>query len=456
MLLAVVLLVFVVLGAWVHWRYKNRKLLEISKKIPGPPTIPILGNALYFMCRPEEMIKITKELIKEYGSILRFWLGPDLNIVVSNPDDIKILLTNNKVSVKGPQYKYMSDLIGVGILSGSGSKWRKHRKVVIPNYGKRAVESYNDVCYREAEILVDNLYKVHQDGVQDIYKHIVKTTSYIVCQSLMGFTRDETSRIPCLQNVIDESPRKEALKNINEDDLELLNSEQDSMRNTKLSVIDRLILSQELNDKELIEETFTLFTSSQEATAKITSFLLLMMAYHPKCQDELYSEILNVIGNNHGPIIEDDLKRMPYLEKCYKEVLRLYPIGVMLQRTVTDDVEISTCTLPAGSSLVIPIFNLHRDPRFWEDPEAFDPERFSTENTKKRNPFCYIPFSLGPMDCLGRFLAGKFIKTIAITVLREFRLSSINEYKDLNVIMAISAKSANGYPVVLTPRQQCN
>ncbi|OWR55114.1 cytochrome P450 [Danaus plexippus plexippus] len=503
MLLAVVLLALVVLGVWVHWRYKNRRLLEMSTKIPGPPTIPILGNAFYFMCRPEEMIKITKQLIDEYGLVLRFWLGTDLNIVVSNPDDIKVLLTNNKVSVKGPQYKYMSDLIGVGILSGSGSKWRKHRKLVTPNYGKRAVESYNEVCYRETKILIDNLNKVHQAGVLDIYKHIVKTTSYIVCQSLIGLTREETLRIPCLQNVIDESPRlydfifdrmtkwylqidpvywltesykiqkkimrdisemnmfiinnrKEALTDINEDYLELLNSEQDSVKNTKLSVIDRLILSQELNHKELIEETFTIFTSSQEATAKITSFLLLMMAYHPKCQDELYSEILNVIGNNYGPITDDYLKHMPYLEKCVKEVLRLYPIGVMLQRTVKEDVEISTCTLPAGSSLVVPIFNLHRDPRFWEDPEAFDPERFSTENMKKRNPFCYIPFSLGPMDCLGRFVAAKFIKTIAIMVLHEFRLSSVNDYKDLNVVMAISAKSANGYPVILTPRKQCN
>ena len=65
---------------------------------------------------------------------------------------------------------------------------------------------------------------------------------------------------------------------------------------------------------------------------------------------------------------------------------------------------LGTCTLPAGCSLVAPIYHLHRDPRFWSNPDGFDPERFSPENVKKRNPNCYIPFSLGPMDCLGKLL----------------------------------------------------
>lgn len=58
-------------------------------------------------------------------------------------------------------------------------------------------------------------------------------------------------------------------------------------------------------------------------------------------------------------------------------------------------------TIPAGASLVVPVYHIHRDPRFWDDPDAFDPERFTPENIKKRPTYCYIPFSLGPMDCLG-------------------------------------------------------
>ncbi|KAJ8712786.1 hypothetical protein PYW08_008090 [Mythimna loreyi] len=495
---------YVIFGAliafWLLWRYKNRRMIELAKKVPGPRPLPLLGNALRFMGEPEEFTKVLKDLLVEYGSVSKFWLGPDLNIVVNDPDDLKILLSNTKTSVKGPSYKYMADILGGGILSGSGPTWRKHRKIATPNYGKRAIESYSEVFNKEVDLLLQKFRNMNKEQF-NVYEPVVQTTSYAVCQTLMGLTKEQTMNLPYIQKVIDDSPnmydlvfrrmtkwylqiepvfwassdyhdlknflkimtdfgeailrhRAERLKTLEDSKKDLMNKEDDSGVNTQLSVIDRFLLSQELNKEELVQETYTIFTSSQEASAKMASYLLLMMAYHPKCQEKLYAEIKSVIGDQDRDVTDEDFKRMPYLEMVYKEILRLFPIGAALQRTINDDITISNYTLPAGCSLVAPIYHLHRDPRFWTNPEQFDPERFNPENMKKRNPNSYIPFSLGPMDCLGRYFGTKLVKTICVRVLREFELTSTETYEDLRVLISISVVSVNGYPVMLNPRKK--
>lgn len=330
----------------------------MAQKVPGPYAYPLIGNAHQFVCRPEQMIIVIEKLIANYGDVVTFWLGPDLNYIISNPDDIKTLLTNSKTSIKGPQYKYMADLLGGGILSGSGPQWRKHRKLATPNYGKRAIESYSIIFNKEVDLLMEKLRMGGTDAI-DIYSFIVQTTSYSVCQTLMGLTKEETINLPHLQYIIEATPRiydivfdrmtkwylqidpvfwmtnlyqeqktfiemfaelslqivKHRIDRLNtleiNDKEVLMNTEQDSIENTHLSVIDRFILSKEVNRYDLTKETSTIFTSSQEASAKISSFLITMMAYHPKCQERLYEEIKSVIGDQDRSVTYEDFKQMP-------------------------------------------------------------------------------------------------------------------------------------------------
>ncbi|XP_045503079.1 cytochrome P450 4C1-like [Colias croceus] len=491
----------IVLSLWLRWRYMNSRLLEIAEKIPGPPVVPLLGNALIFMARSEDILNVMKQIITDHGEIIRIWLGAELNIVVINPDDVKTLLTSSKTSVKGPLYKYMADVLGSGILSGSGAKWRRHRKIASPNYGKKAIDGYTAIFTQEANFLLHNLNSIPRGKQINIYNEVVKCTTYTVCQTLLGLTREETLQVSHLQQIIDLSPRmydiiykrmtqwylqidpvfwltelhrsqknfiklmfefgndiidfqNKKLKAFKNNNIEVPYSEDDNVNNEGLSIVDRLILSDELTNEELVQEILTVFTSSQEASGKICSYLLLMMAFHPECQDTLYKEIKEVIGDEDRDITEEDFKIMPYLDMVYKEVIRLFPIGAIIQRTVQEDITISSCTIPAGTSLAIPIYHIQRHERFWKNPEAFDPDRFNPENCKLRHPYCYLPFSLGPMDCIGRHFGTKLIKTTAIRVLQKFALSSKSSYKDLRLTIAISVYSLDGYPVILTPRNE--
>ncbi|GBP00730.1 Phylloquinone omega-hydroxylase CYP4F2 [Eumeta japonica] len=236
----------------------------------------------------------------------------------------------------------------------------------------------------------------------------------------------------------------EGVRNLKENDEKIMN------------VVDRYILCGELSPQEIVWETFSLFTTSQEASAKVASGVLLFLAHLPVWQDKVYNEIVAVLGPGDSYVHEEDLKKLLYLDMVYKEVLRYLPIAALIQRTVEDEIAIKNgeYVLSAGTTVIIPLHGLHRDPRLWEDPDEADPGRFSPENVKQRDPDTFIPFSLGPMDCLGRVYAVSLIKTLVVWVLRRAVLEAEGNIRDLELHVAISVKFAKGYNLRVRPRLQ--
>ncbi|CAH1641027.1 unnamed protein product [Spodoptera littoralis] len=484
-----ILLLYIIGGAlvafWLLWRYKNRRMIQMANKLPGPPTLPLLGNALVFMNRPEEILNKLGELMETYGDIFRFWLGPELNIVVKNPTDVRVLLSSTKVNQKGPVYDFLLPFIGGGIISG-GPTWRLHRKIAIPTFSKKAVENFFPVFNKECEELAK---VISQKGPAtfDCYVDVLRSTTQSVNQTVMGLSKEDSVNLTRLEefifkthdmyNLIFDQMTKWWLhvppiywllgkKKQQDYYLKMIDDlTEDIVRRRKKALqvsepseecmggVDRLILSGELTHKEIKEETVTLFTSSQEVAAKVAAGVLMFLAHLPDWQDKVYKEIIEVVGAD-GPVTNEQLKQLEHLDMVYKETLRYFPIGGMIQRTVMEDISIrdESITLPAGTSLVIPIHNLHRDPRYWEDPNKVMPERFLPENVKKRDPNAFVPFGLGPMDCLGRVYGTALIKTVVVWVLRYAKLEPAISLDNIRLNIAISVTSYDGYNIKASPR----
>nr|ASO98047.1 cytochrome p450 CYP367A1 [Spodoptera exigua] len=485
-LLAVLYVVGGALSAsWLVWRYKRRRMLEMASKLPGPTALPLLGNTFVFMSRPEETVNKLEELMQKYGEIYRFWLGPELNIVVRNPAYIRSLLSSTKVNQKGPVYDFMVPFIGSGILSG-GPTWRSHRKIVILSYNKKSVENYFPVFNKECEELA-KVISQKEPVTFDCYKDILRSTTQGVNQTLMGLSKEDSEQVYRLEEIIFKTHDMYTLifnkmtkwwlqvpliywllgkKKQHDYYLKLIDDVmEDIVRRRKkalevskpdeecMGVVDRLILSGELTDMEIKEETMTLFTSSQEVAAKIAAGVLMFLAHLPEWQDKVYQEIIDVVGPD-GPVTNEQLKLLENLDMVYKETLRYFPIGAMIQRTVIEDISIKdgSITIPAGTSLVIPIHSLNRDPRYWEHPNKVMPERFLPENVEKRDPNAFIPFSLGPMDCLGRTYGTALIKTLVVWVLRYAKLEPAVSLDNIQLDIAISVTSFHGYNIKARPR----
>lgn len=461
-------------------------MLELAARLPGPPTLPILGNALTFMLNPGEVLNKIDVFTEQYGEVFRFWLGPELNIVVNNPTDIRALLTSNKVNQKGPLYEYLVPMIGYGILSG-GPIWRSHRKIVTPSYNKKSVENFSPIFNREAEQLARVICQKDPKKSFNVYKDIVRFTTQSVNQTLMGLSKEDSQNlyrvdemlrvtqdiyglifekmtkwwlhIPIVYWLLGKKKQQDYYVKLVEDLMgDIVGRRRKALEVSApseecMGIVDRYILSGDLTEEEIQKESMTLFTTSQEAAAKIASGVIMFLAHLPDWQDKVYKEMMEVVGPD-GPVTSEQLKRLEHLDMVYKETLRYFSIAALIQRTVEEEITIKdgSITLPAGTSLVIPIHNVHRDPRYWEDPHKVMPERFLPENVKKRDPNAFVPFSLGPMDCLGRVYATALIKTIVVWVLRYAQLEPAGTLDNIKLNIAISVSCANGYNIKARPR----
>ncbi|XP_063388699.1 cytochrome P450 4g15-like [Cydia fagiglandana] len=483
--------VLATLMLWLRWRARNWRMLELAARVPGPPALPLLGNALLFMAKPNEQLKLVADIITKYGEYVRFWLGPELNIIVANPEDIKLILTSNKVTKKGPVYNFLKPMIGTGILTG-GEHWRHCRKTVTPSYNKKAVAAFAHVFNAEAAALAQRLC-ARDANTFDVFHDVVDTTTQCVCQTLMGLSKDDTLNLANLDYVVSNTRRlyslyfakmtkwwlqvpliywitgSQKLEDTLTKEFHILTKDIVDKRKNALArnesteeeirgIVDRLILSGDLTKQEIRKQTLALFTTSQEAGAKIASAVLLYLAHLPEWQDKVYDEILERLGPDDEFITDEHIKSLQYLDMVYKEVLRCMSIAAMIQRTVEEEITINSgkITLPVGTSLAIPIHILHRNPKYWPNPDKVDPGRFLPENAELRDPNAFVPYSLGPMDCLGRVYAIQMVKTLVVRTLRNVRLEADGRLEDLALDVAISVSFSDGYRLRVYPRRPKN
>ena len=175
--------------------------------------------------------------------------------------------------------------------------------------------------------------------------------------------------------------------------------------------------------QELIrEEVDTFMFAGHDTTTSGISFALYVLSKHPDIQEKVFEEVQNVCFEENRPITYNDLQEMKYLEQVIKECLRMYPPATTISRYLTEDVEYDGQILPKGLDLTIIIYALHQNPELYPNPHIFDPERFTTENSRSRSHYAFIPFSAGPRNCIGQRFAMLEIKATVAKIIRNFKL----------------------------------
>ncbi|XP_023224049.1 cytochrome P450 4C1-like [Centruroides sculpturatus] len=216
--------------------------------------------------------------------------------------------------------------------------------------------------------------------------------------------------------------------NINEDDNENI-----YMQSKKKKAFLTLLLHHYLKDGDITEEDIrdevnTFMFAGHDTTAVGISWALYNLGLYPQIQQKLYEEVQSIFGEDKERAVnQNDLREMKYLECFLKESLRLYPSVPTIMRTNNKDFKLNDeITIPAGTSICIYIYLLHRDPELYPNPEIFDPDRFLPENSIGRNPYAYIPFAAGPRNCIGQKFAFMEEKIVLTNILRHFRIKSLD------------------------------
>ena len=211
-----------------------------------------------------------------------------------------------------------------------------------------------------------------------------------------------------------------------------------------------------ISDQEIKEQVDTIMFEGHDTTAAGSSFFLTMMGCYPAIQDKVVEELDSIFGDSNRAVTFSDTLEMKYLERCLMETLRLYPPVPLIARQLKEDLKLVSgdYTLPAGCTVVVGTFKMHRNEEIYPNADVFDPDNFLPERTAKRHYYAFVPFSAGPRSCVGRKYAMLKLKILLSTILRNFRVISDVPEKDFKLQADIILKRADGFRIRLEPRNK--
>uniref|UniRef100_A0A182S9V5 Cytochrome P450 n=1 Tax=Anopheles maculatus TaxID=74869 RepID=A0A182S9V5_9DIPT len=192
-----------------------------------------------------------------------------------------------------------------------------------------------------------------------------------------------------------------------------------------------------------------------DTTTAGISWVLFLLALHPDVQERVCEEIESIFPpDDNRPATMQDLNELKLLERCIKEALRLYPSVSFFGRTLSEDIQLGGYHVPAQTIVGIHAYHVHRDERYYPEPEKFDPDRFLPENTENRHPYAYIPFSAGPRNCIGQKFALLEEKSLVSSILRRYRLRSVRTREEQLIMHELITRPKDGVLLYLESRKK--
>jgi cytochrome P450 len=180
---------------------------------------------------------------------------------------------------------------------------------------------------------------------------------------------------------------------------------------------------QAMNDEQLVDNLLTFYLAGHETTAKALTWTLYLLARFPEWARRLEAEVDDVAGG--ADVTAAHAERMPLVQQVLKESMRLYPPVPLMTRQAVADTVLEGRGIRAGTSLVMPIYTIHRHARRWEEPDAFVPERFAPEREDAIPRYQYMPFGAGPRICIGMAFAMLEATAILATLLQRVRFARV-------------------------------
>jgi cytochrome P450 len=179
----------------------------------------------------------------------------------------------------------------------------------------------------------------------------------------------------------------------------------------------------QMTNKQVRDEAITLFIAGHETTANALAWAVYLLAQHPEIEAKLANEIQAVLGDKPATIA--DLARLPYNEMVVKEAMRLYPPAWIISREAQDDIEIGGYPIQKGSILLMSMWVMHHHPKYWEDPEIFNPERFAPGWEDRVPKYAYFPFGGGPRICIGNQFAMMEAQLVLATIMQHYHMKLV-------------------------------
>ncbi|XP_041962747.1 cytochrome P450 4V2 isoform X1 [Alosa sapidissima] len=471
------------------------------KMIPGiDGTYPLIGNALQFKSNARDFFCQLVGYTVQFRDtpLLKVWIGPVPFLLLFHAETIETVLNNPVHMDKAYAYKFLHPWLGTGLLTSTGDKWRRRRKMLTPTFHFSILTEFLEVMNEQAEVLVEKLDKQAGKGPFNCFNHITLCALDIICETAMGKkiyaqSNYDSEYVRCVYRMSDIITRRQRMPwfwpdfmyNVfgegkeHDKSLRVLHSftesvineraeyityiesdsESDQGRRKRRAFLDMLLKTTDeegnkLTHRDIQEEVDTFMFEGHDTTAAAMNWAVHLLGSHPDVQRKVQQELQEVFGESDRPINADDLKKLRYLECVIKEALRLFPSVPFFARSICEDTHINGFKVPKGTNAIIITYAIHRDPRFFPDPEEFRPDRFLPENCVGRHPYSYIPFSAGLRNCIGQRFALMEEKVILASILRYFDVVACQSREELRPMGELILRPENGIWIRLERRKR--
>ncbi len=376
------------------------------------------------------------ELFALHGDIYRVYVPARQShtYVIHHPDDVKrVLVSNHRNYTKGLGLDRVKILLGKGIMTSEGELWTRQRYMMQPLFHRRVITRFAEVIGTANSQLLARWEALARRGEPvDVTDEMSALTLDIVLRAVFG--RDLERMSAELGGNPFEVVTREQERNLQfafrfRSLTKLVAGLIERRRREKEEHFDYVAMLMSARDKDsgapmserqLIDEVLTLVVAGHETTASGLNWTWYLLSQHPEVEARLHAE-LDAVADDPAPDLAQ-MERLPYTQQVINEALRLYPPGWLLSRRAVEPDVLCGYEIPAGTNVLLPLYLLHRHPRYWKDPDAFLPERFAPEHEGERPRFAYMPFAAGPRHCIGETFALYEMLMHLHRIARHFRL----------------------------------
>jgi cytochrome P450 len=388
--------------------------------------------------------------IQRYTDLVHLNMGVNDFFLATNPSLIQeILVTKQRDFVKGEFLQNTKKVFGEGLLTSEGDFHHRQRRLIQPAFHHDRIKAYATIMTNDEERLTSRW----KDGeVLDVHEQMTKLTMAIIAKCLFDrdvesesneisedltttieyFNRLSSPLASILERLPSDRKYRKATRRIDSLIGSVINerraSDQDKgdLLSMLLQARDEEDLS--MTDSQLRDEVLITFAAGHETTSNALTWTWYLLSQNPVVEKRLHEEVDAVVPKSRPPTAED-VPRLEYTTKILTESMRIYPPAWILVREALRDSIIGGYSIPRGSGVAVSQYVTHHDPRFFENPESFDPDRWTPEMKSKLPRFAYFPFGGGARGCVGEPFAWIEGVLLLAAISRKWSLAHVSDHK---------------------------
>lgn len=459
-----------ILSVLPEWRTVYLVKLAQQKTMlpPGPKPLPFVGNILAFR---RDQLGFLGSIQRTYGDTATIYMGNMPIVLLFGPEHVRYVLSENPGNftiqeIAGP----LRQMVGDSLLTIDGDAHRQQRRLVQPAFSNKRIESYAGVIVRYTQEMLEG-WKASEEldmsrAMQELTLRIIAKCLFDVdlagrvdelVQAFTAMFGYPLGLLEALFNIrIDRSftaygRRMAARRKVDTFIYELIAQRRTEERD-RGDLLSMLFAAQEgggkLTGTQLHDQIMTFLAAGHGTTANALTWTFYLLSKCPEAREKLLTELHAVLAGRVPTV--DDMANLLYLEWVLNESLRLYPPVWRLMRRATGAFALDGTRFPAGTTVMLCQWIIHRLPEIWEYPDSFQPERWGPDNNQKIAQWAYFPFGGGPRICIGMPFALLEAKLLLATILQHYTPLTAPDYQvELSPLITLSPK--NGLRMIVAP-----